>query len=321
MSCTLIATDEAGYGPQLGPLVIAATRWEIADLGDIDNRLQPLAQGVAIAGLGRLQVSDSKQIYSPGKRRPLAPLEIAMLSVWQNISQIDLTTLAQWLQAIAPDDLNELANVPWYRDLDVPMPIDWDASEVSACDRPSLRAALADPSASLTAAAARIMPARRFNQACEVSGNKATLLSEQTVQLAMPWIAASEQQQIEVFCDKHGGRSYYGALLQHYFPDGHLTIEAQGRATSRYQIQQSGRSIRWHFTAKGDRFIPVALSSMIAKYTRERLMGQFNSYWQRFQPALKPTAGYPGDAKRFLDAIEAIRQRESIDLFDLVRNR
>ena len=47
----------------------------------------------------------------------------------------------------------------------------------------------------------------------------------------------------------------------------------------------------------------VALASMVSKYLREVLMLEFNRFWQGHVPGLKPTAGYPGDAARFFDAI------------------
>ena len=72
----LIGMDEAGYGPNLGPLVVTVTVWEVpgaprefdlwAAMADIASQLptrEPL----------RLQIADSKQVYSPGKG--LAALE------------------------------------------------------------------------------------------------------------------------------------------------------------------------------------------------------------------------------------------------------
>ena len=38
---------------------------------------------------------------------------------------------------------------------------------------------------------------------------------------------------------------------------------------------------------------------MFAKYLRELAMIAFNQFWQRHVPNLRPTAGYPVDAKRF----------------------
>ncbi|MFN8706319.1 MAG: hypothetical protein ACK50J_06520, partial [Planctomyces sp.] len=49
--------------------------------------------------------------------------------------------------------------------------------------------------------------------------------------------------------------------------------------------------------------LPVALASMVSKYIREVLMVRLNAFWQNQVPDLKPTKGYPLDAKRFRDQI------------------
>jgi ribonuclease HII len=46
--------------------------------------------------------------------------------------------------------------------------------------------------------------------------------------------------------------------------------------------------------------LPVALASMLAKFLREACMDCFNAWWRQRLPALRPTAGYPQDAVRFL---------------------
>jgi hypothetical protein len=45
------------------------------------------------------------------------------------------------------------------------------------------------------------------------------------------------------------------------------------------------------------------MASMLCKYLRELCMLQFNRFWARHVPGIRPTAGYPGDAKRFFDEI------------------
>ena len=56
----------------------------------------------------------------------------------------------------------------------------------------------------------------------------------------------------------------------------------------------------------------VALASMVSKYVREVLMGEFNRFWCEQVPGLKPTAGYPGDSRRFYDAIRPAAERLGI---------
>jgi len=42
---------------------------------------------------------------------------------------------------------------------------------------------------------------------------------------------------------------------------------------------------------------------MTAKYLRETAMRAFNAFWAERVPGLRPTAGYPGDARRFREEI------------------
>ena len=76
----VIGTDEAGYGPNLGPLVIGASAWEVPDDLPLDGMYEHLSDGIAIAPQGkadrRLLIADSKQLYKGGGS--LAPLERAV---------------------------------------------------------------------------------------------------------------------------------------------------------------------------------------------------------------------------------------------------
>jgi hypothetical protein len=59
--------------------------------------------------------------------------------------------------------------------------------------------------------------------------------------------------------------------------------------------------------------LAAALASMTAKYLREISLRPFNRFWQEHVPGLKPTAGYPNDARRFKAEILAAQQRLGID--------
>ena len=68
----LVGTDEAGYGPNLGPLVIAATVWEVPDDAlsiDLYESLSPFiqAKSLPVGDESQLAIADSKNLYSPGK--------------------------------------------------------------------------------------------------------------------------------------------------------------------------------------------------------------------------------------------------------------
>jgi hypothetical protein len=51
---------------------------------------------------------------------------------------------------------------------------------------------------------------------------------------------------------------------------------------------------------------------MISKYVRELAMLRFNRFWSARVPDLRPTQGYPVDARRFRAAIAAEQQRLTI---------
>ena len=63
--------------------------------------------------------------------------------------------------------------------------------------------------------------------------------------------------------------------------------------------------------ADGDS-VAVALASMLCKYLREVCMVQFNAFWAKHVPGIQPTAGYPVDAKRFIDEIRPAMERLGI---------
>src|SRR5262245_57685824 len=65
-----IGVDEAGYGPNLGPLVVAATVWEVADGIDCETFYKLLRRvivnTVEKAGDRRVVWADSKAVYKAG---------------------------------------------------------------------------------------------------------------------------------------------------------------------------------------------------------------------------------------------------------------
>ena len=80
-----------------------------------------------------------------------------------------------------------------------------------------------------------------------------------------------------------------------------------------YSVVGLSRDLRLTFEPRADRrYFCVAVASMVSKYLRKLLMLEFNRFWQGHVPGLKPTAGYPGDAARFLEAIRPVLERLQI---------
>ncbi len=173
---------------------------------------------------------------------------------------------------------------------------------------------------------ARVITAEYFNAACQHGTNKADLLSESTLGLAerLLDLHGTDEANVAVFCDRHGGRKFYGGVLQHVFPNLRLRVASEEKQQSEYELTQGEQRIKVHFKVKGDAFTPVALSSMHAKYLRERFMESFNQYFAiRHQADFKltPTAGYPVDADRYLAETASTLERENIAKGTLVRSR
>jgi hypothetical protein len=148
-------------------------------------------------------------------------------------------------------------------------------------------------------------PWRRPASACSVS--KATL------GLLARVIAPLGDERIQILCDKHGGRNYYLPLLVEFFPDHFIQAGEEGRQRSVYRFGPPHRRVEICFQAKGESHLPTALASMASKYLRELAMRALNAFWAARVPGLRPTAGYPQDARRFRDDIAATQQELGIE--------
>ncbi|TWT76736.1 hypothetical protein CA13_72340 [Planctomycetes bacterium CA13] len=316
----LIAVDEAGYGPRLGPLVVAATAWRLPDqaatkaamVEAFDSLRKPI-----IAGERTLLVDDSKKVFHPRGRDSLGILA-SVASVCRSWSDCSGETMFDWLGQIAADDLVWIKKTPWLsamlKDRLEEMP---DANEV--IDQ------WCEGEITLEDVQTRIVTASQFNQAIERGQNKSDLLSDLSLGLVASIVEANRNEsKISVFCDRHGGRRYYGGLLQHFFNESMLRVISETATESHYELSSKAETIEIRFTVKGDSFTPVALSSMHAKYLRELCMNELNRYFAQHAKkgqTIVPTAGYPSDAGRFLSEIDEIIQRKKIKRDRLVRCR
>lgn len=317
----LIGADEAGYGPNLGPLVVAASVWQIPQDADPLALYDLLAATVVphapAAGDPRLAIADSKQLYKPGSG--LKHLERSLHTAWQMLGHEATSWRRLWPLAVGPA-LDWLDNLPWHADYDLPLPCDVAPPEIATAARFFERGLLAADVALVAVQADLLFPAR-FNELVDRHDSKGEVLSLTTLNLVARQIAALPAGDVTILCDKHGGRGRYAALLQHLFPAGLIEVRGEGRAESRYRVRLPGRSADFCFAAKGERNLPTALASMLAKYLRELAMRPFNDFWQREVAGLKRTAGYPQDARRFWNDIAPARERLQLDERTLWRNR
>ncbi len=324
----LIAVDEAGYGPKLGPLVVAATAWQLPDVvvdsqqsmqqsdSTIANFFACLSEPVCLGEL-KLVVDDSKKLFHSRGHDPLAVLHAvaSVCKVWCGDGELKLKP---WLKKIASRDGAALKHPAWLKHLRT-------SEFVSHSGAQDVINHWKRKGATLTEVATRIVTAEQFNKVIDRGFNKSDLLSDTSLRLVADVLDRhGSQRHVHVYCDRHGGRQFYGAILQHIWPEDSLRIVAESRRESVYELVSEQRTMQIRFTVKGDSFPPVAMSSIHAKYLREICMNAFNAYFKKHAPRgqnLRPTAGYPVDADRFLlEASETIKRLE-IEPSRLIRSR
>lgn len=320
----LIGTDEAGYGPNLGPLVISATVWRVdADPRRVDL-YRKLAKACAPASDeksepcdDRLLVGDSKLLYRP--QHGLKLLERGVLSMVGLLGDLPADWRALW-QVLEPQPHDSCHGLPWHDGFNIPLPLEAEGEDLRrSVDR--LRSAASKCRSRLVAIRSRTVFPEQFNDLAEQYGNKAEALSRLTLGLVGELLAALPPEPTFVLCDKHGGRNRYGSLLQREFPDVLIEVARESQAESIYRFGPTATRTEFRFRVGAEAVLHAALASMTSKYLRELCMMAFNDFWRRHVPDLRPTAGYPGDSRRFKSDIEVRQTELGIDDRILWRSR
>lgn len=313
----LIGTDEAGYGPSLGPLVVAASAWRLPDADKAADRLARMAAEIgAAAGSRQPPWADSKQLYKPGSG--LGAIERGVLAA---LASTALASSAQQASAGIPSDGaalserlgidNPIATAPaeWPRFMAMTIPVATSAASLKALAN-SVATILPSQGIQLIAVACRLLHPMAFNALLDTGLNKSDILSKTTLELAADLRAVAPGEPAMVWCDRHGGRKSYAALVGRHFAAPLVRTLVETAASSAYEIPAA--EVRIEFTVGGEARVPVALASMTAKYVRELAMAAFNAHWTTLEPGLRPTAGYPVDARRWREEAAAILARLAI---------
>ena len=203
----LIGTDEAGYGPNLGPLVISATVWEAPDGVGGEDLFARLAHVIAsrpgVVGTRRVPVAgrDGRTGALPDRHTACADyiadrrLEDALLARagaaapgaravgGAGTARPPPAKLARRVAGRRPGSPRPMQAVPWYADYDGPAPLDCDGEDLALLAEP-LRAGLAAAGVRLLAVRSRAIFAHQFNDLVERHGSKGAALSHQTLDLA-----------------------------------------------------------------------------------------------------------------------------------------
>lgn len=295
----IIGTDEAGYGPNLGPLIVTATAWECdADTEPVQlwEKLREVLSNEPVRNGKRLYVSDSKAVYSSGDS--LEDLEVPVLAFLRLLSftpeSLDGLGLHLAGQSFLPHYLAE----PWNPQPGLTLPVDSSTDHIVEWTE-QIRRAMEEQGIQLRGIRSGIIFPAEFNRRVAQTDSKGSVLSSQTLSLVRSFRDSFGDHPCFVVCDKHGGRNRYDELIADHFEDQFVFRLEESRDRSRYRMGD----MEFCFRTRAEELMPVALASMVAKYLRETFMMQFNKWWEQQIPGLRHTQGYPVDAKRFREDI------------------
>lgn len=311
-----VGIDEAGYGPNLGPMVMSAVVAE----GPADSRPDlwtDLSATLCRTGGGprRLEIDDSKRLHQgPGGR---ARLERALLALVAAVHPEAFPTSFSHLLALAQaGGLVDVELSAWSLIQDPPLGL--TTSPGLHPDRPFEGAPWR-----LSSLRAEVVGPARFNRELGGAASKADVHFAAFGRLLnWCWEAAVDGVPTHVRADKHGGRHFYLDRLYALLPDVWIDRGPEGPELSHYTIRAEGRRLELHLLPRADADDGlVALASIVAKTLRELWMDHFNAFWAHHCRGLRPTAGYPVDAARFRRAIEPTALALGLDPALWWRNR
>jgi ribonuclease HII len=301
----IVGIDEAGYGPNLGPLVMSAVACRVPERLARRNLWSVLQRAVRRPHEpedGRLLIEDSKVVYSTA--RGLLGLETGVLATLSPCRTGQEHTLAQYIDWACPSCHSDLRGEPWYTGTSK-LPVVAQADDLRSVAEQFNTACATRKVCWGPVRSVAICPGR-FNQIMDRWDSKGAVLGHALGDLlGQSRGLDGPDEPITFLIDKHGGRNTYAAMLQEAIPDGMVVVRAEGMERSVYSVVGLSRELRFVFQprADGEHFC-VALASMFSKYLREVLMLEFNRFWQGWVPELRATAGYPGDAGRFYEQIQ-----------------
>ena len=323
----LIGTDEAGYGPNLGPLTVTGTLWKADHAGvdlyqainpNVTNRSTPEPNNSTGKDAQKFIIADSKKVYS--STGTIRNLETSVLaSIYAATKRVPRDWM-ELVDLICPEHvLKHLPEQVWLSRQTLQLPVAANVNQIQQLGDQFLDGCREANVQLIELQCVPIFPPQ-FNRQVKHLGNKATLLSSETLLIIRRLMAGCDDD-LEIGCDKHGGRSRYAALIGEYLTEALVTIGTESLEVSNYRFRENNRQVSIRFQAKGESFLPTALSSMVSKYIREVFMMLWNDFWKIRIPDIKPTKGYPVDAKRFRSEIATVQAELGIEDWLIWRNR
>lgn len=325
--------DEAALGPSLGPFCAVLTRFDCEKRFFPDKSLD-LSPSGSSGGIEcgsfrpldlykelsdsvsaekslpeRIWVQDSKKLYRKPVWRPggsLFYLEDAALSFLCAAGMSVPPDFYSLVEALAPpEDVLAMKETPWFsaaEEMSLPFCRESGFGGMTLTARArSLKKNLSERGISFLRPRLRIVTAAAFNRLIvEKEGKSGAVQS-----ILTPLISKNTRGYLTV--DRQGGRRYYCHWLKEVFPGINLQVIEESPASSLYRLEnpEISSSLAVEFLVKADSLkLEAALASIIAKYVRELAMLIFNRWWSLCVPGIRPTAGYPQDARRFIKDVE-----------------
>jgi len=327
---TIVGIDEAGYGPLLGPLVVSATAFDVPaellatckDPACGPNLWKALRRSLCKKPgkkNPRLAVADSKLLHGRvDTEHGVSLLERVVLTF---LAQADRhpANLVSLLRILCPHVVEQLTQHPWYCRADLPLPLECSSGDVLV-QRNALAGDLARNGIRFRGAWVEVLCEGYFNQLVGATHNKSVVLFQQNMRLIQRIAERVGQRPLWIWADRHGGRTAYLKPLMTAWADAEFEVLEESPDRSGYRLTRSGNPWTIRFVVEGETCqMPVALASIFSKYVRELFMICFNRYWCGRIPALRPTAGYNQDGRRFLADIDALVKEQNVDRNWLVR--
>ena len=265
----ILGTDEAGYGPNLGPLLVGASCWRAPANEDATDdsasnplllfsapspdefndppRWSPDRLNAALAPISGSRKSvfpllDSKQLYGPSKSLAALERPFMLASALLGRDSESFAAIVRGLRSESSD-----APPPWERDANLPAPVDSKTlKRPLEPDLQTVRDRLTTENVALLDLAARRVQPKEFNAILDRFGLKSALIADVTTSLivetllsALGRLRKTDRAAPEfalVLCDKLGGRDRYASILQERFCGASIRVLREGRDASVYRF-------------------------------------------------------------------------------------
>lgn len=279
----VVGIDENAYGPILGPMTVTGVLLDVPEPPFIYLDLNQLNPPKGLRDSKKV-FTRSESSYSLGEIVALSLITSAggeVTNFRELLEFVSDTSRLKESELISALDL-ELHLPLWAKHID-PSPIThwFETMEIEVKD---IRV--------------DIVTAKEFNELLKSSGSKSTLdfWKFMDVMSALPDFDLA-------MCGKLGGTRYYGRLFEGIGVN--VTAIQETRGISSYRVAD-GREI--HFILNGDeRFLPIAMASIVGKYVREVFMFLMNKLVGHDEP-VPWASGYRHDAKTY-QLMEELSQR------------